>query len=1503
MQIHQQEIKKIRDLSGQIIKGYELRQLVKQSDVNVIYRAYQPSLNRDVTVKIVLPPHVSRPDFIRRFEIEAQLIARLAHPFIVPLYDYWREPDGAYLVMRWLNGGSLSETLNKGAMPIEDVVRVVDYLAQALTDSHQQGIVHRDLKPNNILLDTTGHAFLSDFSIAKDIERDNGHDNQLTATRVSPYLSPEQIRREPVSPQTDIYSFGIVIYEMLTGHHPYNAADHTSLLLKQLDTPLPSIQQYCPNLPPIIDTILQRATAKTPDERFSSAVELSSSLRHALRAFAADDSSGTVKISTQPMIPFQPTHNPYKGLRAFQETDINDFFGRDTLIERLLKRLSDLETQFLAIIGPSGSGKSSVAKAGLIPRLRNGAIEQSERWFVAEMLPSKNPLHDLATALLGIAIQSPDDLLEQLKADEYGLHKIIDQILPNDDTELVLLIDQFEEVFTLVENQKDRIHFINSITNAVEASYSRLWVIVTLRADFYDRPLLYPRFSELIRQHTEVITPLTVEELEQVIIKPAEQVGVQLDPALVAAIISDVNEQPGALPLLQYTLTELFEQREQNILTLEAYQTNGSVFGALANRAEEIYNNLDPTQKQFTRQLFLRLVTLGEGTEDTRRRVEHNELFSTKVSNHALQHVLDIFGQHRLLTFDHDPSTRIPTVEIAHEALISTWDRLRTWINLSRDDLRLHRRLTTISTEWANAENDASFLATGARLEQVENWLASTNILLNENEMNFINASIAQRKQQKREIEQRQVWEETLEWRSRVRLWALVFFMFIAAIGAFILTGWALREEKQAQENADMSATAAAAFERSAAEGNSLALTTAARQALRDENPDLAIALALEANRIDQPHSQAQQVLAEAVYSAGTRSRRLFPESTHSINALAYSSDGRTMLIAYDNRVVLLWDTELNSPVREFSNLDTLAYSISYRPGRPGDRTAMVGTGSGKIVVWDLSTGATVEEIQAHDAIVTAVTYSDNGLWAASGSRNGDIIVWDTNSWSPIMTLDGQGHTGEITDLVFSDNEQFLVSSSTDNTVRVWNLVSKDDPLIISSHRDDVLAVDIDPESELILSGSADGTISFYDLRTNRSTRRLEPNLGKIFDAEFSGDGRTILAATENNIVVQWDVRTGDELRRLIGHSGSVLQVNFLTDDRQALSISADNSMRIWDIESGAQLKRLIGHGADVTDVAFSPDGTMAISSSNDRSLILWDVETGEEYFPSLEKSNGRFIGHDDWVLCVAFSPLGDTVVSGSLDQTLILWNVITGEQIRTFEGHSREILDVAYSPDGQTLVSSGADNVVIVWDIETGEQLHRFTGHHAQVRAVTFNSDGTQIASASADGTLRLWDVDTGDIIHMFDGHRAAVSSVAFSPDDTKLISGSMDGTLRLWDTATGTEIRSFVGHDAGVTGVAYSPTGETVLSASMDDSLRLWDAETGDEIARFNGHTEAVTSVTFSADGRTALSGSTDKSLRLWRTFRSLSEMIEWSQENRYVRELTCEEQVKYLVSPQCE
>ncbi|MGD8750623.1 MAG: serine/threonine-protein kinase, partial [Anaerolineales bacterium] len=597
----------------QTIRGYQLRERIGAGGFGEVYRAYQAVVEREVAIKVILPVYANHPDFIRSFESEARIIARLEHPHIVPLYDYWREPDGAYLVMRWLPGGNLRQSLQETPWEPPRASRMLDQIASALAIAHNRGVVHRDLKPENILLDEAGNAYLSDFGVAKDLFQTT----QLTETGALKgsldFISPEQVQGEPISSQSDLYSLGIVMFEVLTGEHPYPGDTPAAQVFKHVSEPLPALNTLRPDLPEGLDNVIRTVTAKQPGERYPDALAFAAAFRAALDGTALEVPTPDVVLT------MAEPENPYKGLRAFEEADAADFFGREALTQQLLARLGEDDEggRFLAVVGPSGSGKSSLVKAGLLPALRQGALPGSRDWFVVSMLPGTRPLDELEIGLLRIAVDKPPDLMEQLRRDEYGLLRAARLVMPTEDSELLLVVDQFEELFTRSTDRDESEHLLQSIYHAVMEPRSRVRVIITLRADFYDRPLMHPDFSRLMRQRTEVVVPLTVEELSQAIRKPAERVGVALEPGLVPAIVTDVSEQPGALPMLQYALTELFEGREDHTLTKEAYQEIGGVSMALARRAEEVYNDLDEVSQATTRQVFLRLVTLGEGVEDT----------------------------------------------------------------------------------------------------------------------------------------------------------------------------------------------------------------------------------------------------------------------------------------------------------------------------------------------------------------------------------------------------------------------------------------------------------------------------------------------------------------------------------------------------------------------------------------------------------------------------------------------------------------------------------------------------------------------------------------------------------------------------------------------------------------------------------------------------------------------------------------------------------------------
>jgi hypothetical protein len=407
--------------------------------------------------------------------------------------------------------------------------------------------------------------------------------------------------------------------------------------------------------------------------------------------------------------------------------------GRDDVVAGLVARLAgpDETSRLLVVVGPSGSGKSSVVQAGLVPALRRGVIVGSDRWLVASLTPGHRPFERLEHALLSVAVNMPAGLGELLEAGD-GLRPAIERVLP-ESAELLLVIDQFEELFTLVDEPvRDR--FLSTIAESVRDGSSRVRIVIALRADFYDRALRHERFGHVCATHTVAIPPLSPEGLERVIRQPEERVGLQVEPGLIPRITAEMNHQPGGLPLLQYALTELWERRAGTQLSVAAYLESGGVAGAIGRRAEQLVGQLDSHCVEATRQLFLRLVEPGEGAPDTARRIRGGDLQALTGDHHAMDTVSERFARYRLLLYDRDAESREPTIELAHEALLHAWPRLSGWIDEAREDLRVERRLATAAAQWSESGHDPSFLLTGARLEQVDQWSSPSRVTIRPNE-------------------------------------------------------------------------------------------------------------------------------------------------------------------------------------------------------------------------------------------------------------------------------------------------------------------------------------------------------------------------------------------------------------------------------------------------------------------------------------------------------------------------------------------------------------------------------------------------------------------------------------------------------------------------------------------------------------------------------------------------------------------------------------------------
>ncbi|MCP5042759.1 MAG: protein kinase, partial [bacterium] len=646
---------------NQAVPGYELRESFGVGSIGVLHRAFQPSVGREVVVEVIGRTTASDATFVRNFEADAQRLALFDHQNITPVLDYWRRPEGAFIVHPFPRGGTLAE--NRSV----DAQSVLGDVAAALSYAHSFGMVHGSLRPDRVLLDDVGNASLIGFPLARVAP--------TISTDFPAYAAPESLTGDTPTTQTDVFALGVLAHELLTGLVPP-------------DGPLEAEHRA-----------ITQATSEDPADRYDTVADFMAELEPP----TADQPTAHSRYTR--------TRNPYKGLAAFHEGDAGDFFGRSDAVEELVEALS--RSTFLAILGPSGVGKSSVARAGLIPALRAGALPGAQDWMISDMVPGSHPFTELKRALQRVATDMPASLGEAIAARSPEALAGVIEALP-ERSELMIIIDQFEELFTLT-GETERAEFLDLVT--ATAARGDVRFVITLRADFADRPLGNPEFAELFRRNVVLLRAPNRDELEEAIVRPAEGVGLVVESGLVERMIADVHEQSGALPLLQHALAELFDARESDVLTSEAYDRIGRIEGALARRADAICSHLDPDTLDSVRQALLRLTSMADDGRPTRRRTKLGDLDDLHLSDS-----LDAFVRSRLLVLDNDPETRSPTVEVAHEALLTEWPRLAAWIDAVRDDLVLSRRLAEACREWESSDRDDSHLLTGSRLVQLSAW-------------------------------------------------------------------------------------------------------------------------------------------------------------------------------------------------------------------------------------------------------------------------------------------------------------------------------------------------------------------------------------------------------------------------------------------------------------------------------------------------------------------------------------------------------------------------------------------------------------------------------------------------------------------------------------------------------------------------------------------------------------------------------------------------------------
>ncbi len=668
--------------------------------------------------------------------------------------------------------------------------------------------------------------------------------------------------------------------------------------------------------------------------------------------------------------------NPYKGLRAFSEADAQDFFGRAALVDRLVHRLTVDGLRFLAVVGPSGSGKSSAVRAGLVPALRRS----DARWYVVEVVPGPRPFAALETALRRVAVQPvPPATAADLRADPARLPAVVDALLPQDDRDspVLLVVDQLEELFGQVEPDERRA-FLDALTGA-GSSTGRVRVLVTLRADFYDRPLASPALAGLVQAGTQVVVPLTAEELEQAVVEPAERAGLRVEPALLAQVVADVGHAPGALPLLQYALTELAEGADEGVLRLAAYRELGGVAGALVQRADGLHERSTGPERAIARQLLLQLVDPSDSGADLRRRVLQDDLVRRTDDPATAAGVVTAYGSARLLAFDRDPATRQPTVEVAHEALLQQWAVLRGWIDAARDDLRATQRLAAAAREWAESGRETSFLASGARLAALEQLRVRSTSATGALERAYLSASQRARDDEQEQASAHARARHAAQRRAVRRLQATAGVLAVAVAAATVLAVFGLAQQDRA--------------EREAVASTARALAAAAVASL-DEDPERSVLLALRA--VTTTRSQDGSVLpaaVEALHRALVASRVVL--TVPGVGGAAdWSSQDLVVTAGPDGSgLVDLRRASTGRRVLAWHGHDVDVNAVAFSP----DGRRLLTTGDdGAARLWDVATGQQVWQL-----------VSTGQVWGPSFDRTGRVVAAAWRTEGVVRVLDG----------------------------------------------------------------------------------------------------------------------------------------------------------------------------------------------------------------------------------------------------------------------------------------------------------------------------------------------------------------------------------------------------------------------------------------------------------------------------------------------------------------
>jgi len=1171
---------------------------------------------------------------------------------------------------------------------------------------------------------------------------------------------------------------------------------------------------------------------------------------------------------------------PYMGLQAFNEDHAEYFYGRKALVQKLLNQVNHKLS--IAVVGASGSGKSSAVQAGLMAQLRQGKqIPGSDRWWLGCFRPGSKPIQALAKLLTDSGTKEAQ-AQEQLQIEGLlyqGVEGFVQWLRTRPEPMVLLAIDQFEELFTLAGVTESQL-LIELILGAIKYAGDRLKLVLIIRADFVASCLEIPELAQILQQGSVLVPPyLTEASYRKAIIKPAQQVGLKVEPGLVEVLLQDLDRSAGDLPLLQFVLQQLWERRKSGELTLKAYQKLGGIKGALERQAQSVYDSLDAESQDCARWIFLNLTQLGEGTEDTRRRITKSDLVVEKYPAALVEKTLHTLTAAKLLVINLDQGisdgqsrgANTPdaddelfleamqqevTVEVVHEILIRHWSSLRWWLEENRSRLRAQRQIEQAAILWQQKDKQPDFLLRGVRLAEAEEIFIKYTDELTEAAKEFVATCIDARLEEQREAKRRL---------RKAQLTA-------AALGilGLVATGFGITAYQQKLitqlENVDALNASSEALLLSNQQLESLVTGVKAGKQLTQIG-EIGQRLVGQTNWQDAQVKTAA-TLQQAIY--GTQELNRLEGHSQKVNAVAYSPDGQLIATASDDHTIKIWNKD----------------------------------------------GLLINTLKGHKDRVTKISFNSTGTLLASASADQSVILWQINNNKITQIKKLIGHTDWVTDVALSDGQSprgthrnnLIATASRDGTIKLWQ---QDGTLIdtLSGHQDWVNTISFSPNSELLASGGEDSTVRLWQINREggKEVKIIQDHQDIITDVSFSSDGKYLATAAGNGMVKLWQT-SNSNLIKSYPHQTQINSLSFSPDGKLLAVATIDGKVNIWN-RDGTLQQTLTGHNGEVLDTKFAPNlinnqRYELASTSVDKTIRLWQVvsshssEQGAIYSVAVSPTSPDIFaaagwdnkitiwrknpdgtqklirtlpGHQETIAQIQFSPDGKLIASASWDKTIKLWSAENGSLINTLKSHQDGVTSLAFSQEtnGYLLVSGSEDKTVKLWQITNNktELLKTFTGHTDSVKTVAI--DGNLIASGGYDQTIKLWNLK-GELLQTLTGHNLAITSLQFSPDDHTLASASWDNTIKLWQIKnSGKEIKelnTFTGHQDGVTSLSFNADGTVLASGSGDRNIKLWNTTEKTLIKTLQGHPSQINSLAFSNDNKTIISADEQQGLFWW-------------------------------------